>query len=222
MKLKTFKKLLDFLVPRLFDLEVTGLQNFPAEGGGILASNHLSRLDAPLALYVIKRDDVSALVAEKYQQNIILSMFINAVNGIYIDRSKADYSAFNAGVKYIKEGHILGVAPEGTRSDTRGLIEAKTGIALLALKTDAPIIPLAFIGTEHGVKKLLRFQRPHVRLRFGMPFKLPPMGDMSRSEYVKQSTDEIMCRIAALLPEEYRGVYRNHPRLKELLHAQPA
>jgi len=219
---KTLRKIMRFLVPRLIDLETTGLQNFPATGSGILAANHLSRLDAPIALSVIQRDDVTALVAEKYQTNILLSWFTNSGRGIYIDRSKADYGAFNAAVKYIKDGHVLGVAPEGTRSGTRELIEGKSGIVLMALKADALIIPLAFIGTEYAVKKILRLQRPRVRLRFGMPFKLPPINQADRSEYVKRNTDEIMCRIASLLPEEYRGVYRNHPRLKELLHAQPA
>jgi 1-acyl-sn-glycerol-3-phosphate acyltransferase len=75
-------------------------------------------------------------------------------------------------------------------------------------------------GSEQTFPKLARLQRAHIVARFGPMFTLPPLERDNREEQMKQQTDEIMCRIAALLPESYRGFYADHPRLKELLDEQ--
>jgi 1-acyl-sn-glycerol-3-phosphate acyltransferase len=111
------------------------------------------------------------------------------------------------------------VAPEGTRSPTGALIPAKEGVSYLASSSEAVVIPCALTGTESLAHHWLRLRRPRVTVRIGKTFKLPPLDRTRREQQLKEGTDEIMCRIAALLPSKYWGVYADHPRLKELLAA---
>jgi 1-acyl-sn-glycerol-3-phosphate acyltransferase len=115
----------------------------------------------------------------------------------------------------------LVIAPEGTRSRTGSLIEAKPGASYLATKLDRPIVPVGITGTEDQalLGNLKKLRRGSIVVTAGPSFTLPPLPKENRDEALKQYTDEIMCHIAALLPEKYRGVYANHPRLKELLQA---
>jgi 1-acyl-sn-glycerol-3-phosphate acyltransferase len=102
------------------------------------------------------------------------------------------------------------------------LIEAKPGVSYLATKLNRPIVPVAITGTEDKnlFGNLKRLRRSHITLTAGQVFSLPPLPRQNRDEVLKRYTDEIMCHIAALLPEKYRGVYANHPRLKELLESK--
>jgi 1-acyl-sn-glycerol-3-phosphate acyltransferase len=206
-----------FLVALLTRLETEGLENVPAEGGAILAANHLSRIDSPLIFALIERKDVTGLVADKYQNNVLLRPLIDAVGGIWINREQADFQALRAAMEFLQNGGLLGIAPEGTRSRTGALRQAKTGVAYLAYKAGVPIIPVAIWGTEKTFKELKCLRRAHIKVRVGKPFILPPLNRGDRSGSLQKNTDELVCRIAALLPSEYRGVYADHPRLQELL-----
>jgi 1-acyl-sn-glycerol-3-phosphate acyltransferase len=129
-------------------------------------------------------------------------------------------------IRLMEDGNLLAISPEGTRSRVGSLIEAKPGVTYLATKLNRPIVPVGITGTEDKVilGNLKRLRRSHITITAGPHFTLPPVPRESRDEMLKQYTDEIMCRIAALLPEKYRGVYAEHPRLKELLapHASPS
>jgi 1-acyl-sn-glycerol-3-phosphate acyltransferase len=209
--------LVRFLFYLLCRLEVLGLENIPPQGGAILAANHLSRLDSALVFAVVKRRDVTALVADTYRHNWLLRPLIEAVHGIWINREQADFQALRAARDYLRQGGLLGIAPEGTRSRSGALKEAKTGVAYLADKANVPVVPVALWGTETAVARLLSLRRPDLHIRFGQPFCLPPLAPGDRSAALQRNTDEIMCRIAALLPPAYRGVYADHPRLAQLL-----
>ena len=96
-------------------------------------------------------------------------------------------------------------------------MHAKTGAANLASKSAAPILPMSITGTETVPTDLRRLRRPHLTVRIGHPFTLPPIDRRQRDADLQRNTDEIMCQIAALLPPKYRGAYANHPRLQTLL-----
>lgn len=217
MKRRTLFNIVRFLLHHLTRCEYVGIENLPKEGGVILATNHLSQLDTPVLMLNPGRPDITALVTTKYQSFLFMRWFINTANGIWIDRTKADFTAFRAAIDELRKGKVLGIAPEGTRSRDYQLQQGKPGTILLALKTDAPIVPVAITGTETGFHKIFRFQKPHFTIRVGKPFHLPALSRDNREEAMQELTDEIMCRIAVMLPEEYRGFYRNHPRVKELL-----
>jgi 1-acyl-sn-glycerol-3-phosphate acyltransferase len=176
----------------------------------------MSRIDTAILLVNGVRDDLSALVADKYKSRPFFRFLINSLEGIWIDRSKADFSAFRDAIRLLKDGFALGIAPEGTRSRTGQLIEGKSGTVILAAKSGSPIVPVAISGTEDAMQKILHFKRPHIIAHFGPAFNLPELERENRNELLKEQTDEIMCRIAVLLPEKYHGYYANHPRLKEL------
>jgi 1-acyl-sn-glycerol-3-phosphate acyltransferase len=121
----------------------------------------------------------------------------------------------------MKQGEVLVITPEGTRSKVGHLIEGKQGVSYLAAKLGYPILPAAITGSFDPLffGQLKRLKRPHVTVTIGPMFNLPPLPSESqgREEALKRDTDEIMCRLAVILPEEFRGVYADHPRLKELL-----
>lgn len=206
-----------FLFNLLSHVHVQGIENIPRQGGAILASNHLGRLDAPLGFCLLERQDSTSLVADKYKNSPFFRWIVDTTGGIWINREDADLPAMRAARDLLKKGGLLGIAPEGTRSRNGKLGPAKTGVAYLADKVDVPIIPIAIYGTEKAFQELYRFKRPHLYVNFGEPFYLPPLDRKDREAGMQRNTDEIMCRIAAMLPEEYRGVYENHARLQELL-----
>jgi 1-acyl-sn-glycerol-3-phosphate acyltransferase len=222
MQRKTLRSVVRFLFKNLSHLEVIGLENLPSDEGYLLAVNHLGRLDAPLVFSLIERERLSALVADKYQSSPFFRWIVNQVNGIWINRDEADIRALKAARDYLKAGGVLGIAPEGTRSQTGELQEAKTGVAFLADRANVPVIPVGISGTQKALSELLHLRRPEIRIVFGEPLKLQPIDRRKRAADLQRNSDEIMCRIAALLPSEYRGVYQNHPRLQELLAGQAA
>jgi 1-acyl-sn-glycerol-3-phosphate acyltransferase len=119
----------------------------------------------------------------------------------------------------MKQGGILVIAPEGTRSKTEALQPAKMGVAFLAGKSRYPVLPVAVTGTEDRLIKenLRHFRRSRITATAADLMYIDIPKGKGREEAMRQATDEIMCQIAALLPENYRGVYADHPRLKELL-----
>jgi len=215
--LSIFRLIVGFLFRLLTKIECRGSENIPDEGAAILALNHLSRLDSPLILILTQRVDISGLVAVNYRNNPISRWLVNLIGGIWINREQADFQALKEAKRYLDNGGLLGVAPEGTRSKTKSLLPGKTGIAFLAEKTKVPIIPVAISGTEKIFTKLSHFRRPEIKIQFGEAFRLEPISRSQRDASLKKNTDEIMCRIAVMLPEAYRGVYKDHPRLEELL-----
>lgn len=213
------RSLFRFLFGLLTRVEVIGLEKVPPQGGCILATNHLSRLDPPLLFMLIERDDLTALVADKYQKMPFISWFVNTLKGIWIHREDADFGALKDACRYLQQGGLLGIAPEGTRSRSKGLLPGKPGVVYLADKASVPVVPVAISGTEGAIFKILTLRRPKIRAVFGDPIHFPPVDRKQRDEILQRNTDEILCRIAALLPAEYRGVYADHPRLKEILAA---
>ena len=136
-----------------------------------------------------------------------------------MDRFNPDLKALRKMIALMEEGKCLVIAPEGTRSRVGSLNEGKPGVAYLAARSGFPIVPVAITGTADPVilGNVKRLRKSNITLTGGKPFIIPPLPKTNRDEALKNYTDEIMCQIAALLPERYRGVYANHARLKELL-----
>jgi 1-acyl-sn-glycerol-3-phosphate acyltransferase len=146
---------------------------------------------------------------------------VRLVDGIFIDRYNADFGAVRETLRRLKKGGILAMTPEGTRSSSGNLIAGKPGGIYLAWKAGVPVVPVAVVGSEDAVveRRLKRFCRLQIRITAGTPFRLPAEATSDRDEAMRRYTDEVMCRIAALLPAGRRGVYTDHPRLTELLNA---
>ena len=187
------------------------------EGGLVLTANHLGFLDGFMIYYVTWREDVIVPVAEHWQDQAWSRLLVKAMNAIFVDRYNADVSAVRETLRRLRKGGMLCLAPEGTRSRTGGLAEPRDGAAYLAMKVGVPVVPVAFTGTEdpYVIDCFKHFRRPVINLTFGEPFMPPKLPKENRDEAVAAFSEEIMLRIAALLPESYRGVFVDHPRMKE-------
>lgn len=218
-------RLLSLLIRVLFRLvarvRISGYEYLPTTHNFIIASNHLGLVDALLVYYALDRWDLCVMVGEKWREKALFRFLGRHLNFIFIDRFNPDLKALREVIARMKAGQVLVIAPEGTRSRTGALIEGKPGGSYLAAKLGYPIIPVAITGTPDRVVlgHLKRLRRAPVTITAGETFSLPelPPGSRDREKILKDYTDEIMCRIAVLLPEQYRGVYAGHPRLKELL-----
>ncbi len=211
-----------FLIDRVARVEIRGLENVPQDSSFVIASNHLGFIDTFMVFYAVKRRDLFVMIGEKWGKNRFFHWIGKYFNFIFIDRFNPDLKALRDVIGRMKAGQVLVIAPEGTRSRTGALIEGKPGVSYLAAKLGYPIVPAAITGTPDRVilDHLKRLKRAPVTLTGGPTFRLPPLPVKDREKALVEYTDEIMCRIAALLPEERRGFYAGHPRLKELLGAQ--
>ena len=214
---RIFCAVFGFLFFLLTRVRVHGRENLPQHQGYIAAANHLSVIEVPLVYCLINRYDVTGLVAKKHQKNAFFRWIIHLMDGIWLNREEIDTTALRAARDHLRSGGVLGIAPEGTRSQTGALIEAKTGVAFLADQAQVPIVPVAVSGTWQITSQIMKFKRPVIIVNFGQPFTLPAVNRRSRDLDLQNNTDEIMCQIAAMLPPENRGFYSEYPRVKELL-----
>jgi 1-acyl-sn-glycerol-3-phosphate acyltransferase len=203
------------------NIEICGKENLPLTGGMIISSNHIGILDIIMVYYGIERTDLFIPVAEKWEKIGWIRWLGRQLNFLFIDRYNPDLKAMRKMIALMKDGKCLVIAPEGTRSLTGALIEGKPGVAYLAARSGFPVIPVAITGTEDEVIKanVKKFRKSNITLTGGKPFIIPPLPKKNRDEALQKYTDEIMCQMAAILPDSYRGVYAEHPRLKELLES---
>ena len=201
------------------DIKVYDVERVPASGGFVIATNHIGIIDIAMFHYQFDRFDMFIPVAEKWEKVGWIRFLGKNLNFLFVDRYNADLKAMRKMIGLMETGNSLVIAPEGTRSRTGGLIEGKSGVAFLAARSGFPVVPVAITGTEDKVlfDNLKHFRRSKIALMVGQPFTLPPIPKTDREAALLRYTDEIMCQIAAILPERYRGVYAEHPRLKELL-----
>ncbi len=217
MSCETLWSILNFLLRLVSHVEYYGLEHLPKEGAVIVATNHMSRMDTLFLFINPARPDITALVADKYLKYPVFNWILKIGGVIWLDRDKADFGAFRKAAEALKAGAAMGIAPEGTRSTIGQLQEGKPGVALLGARTQTEIVPVGIAGTESFFRKLLTLRRPHVMVRFGPPLILAPLQRETRDEQLKSDTQEIMIRIASLLPPAYWGYYEGNPRLKEYL-----
>lgn len=198
---------------------IVGYENLPPGGGFVIATNHLGFLDAPLAIYGLDQWNLFIPVAEKWKDVPVFRWLGKYFNFIFIDRFNPDLKSMREMIRRMDEGQTLIIAPEGTRARNEKMAQGKPGAAYLTSRMGWSIAPVALIGTEDRVllSNLKRLRRTRIDIIIGKTFTLPPFPKENRDEVLQQYTDEIMCRVAVLLPEKYRGYYAEHPRLKELL-----
>lgn len=196
--------------------EVIGRERVPREGGVIVVSNHLNNADPPMVARAVGRPVVFMAKHEMLKLPVVGFLF-RAWGAFPVHRGEADLAALRAASEVVRRGEMLMMFPEGTRSRTGGLGKGHPGTALIALRTGAPVLPVAITGTE-AIRWPSFFFKPrsvrHVRVVIGEPFQLE-RGPRVDTAAVNGATDEIMHRIAALLPPPYRGEYATTPAPSE-------
>ncbi len=209
-------KIVKWLYVNFTHVTVENEELMPKAGPVIITLNHLSRLDFPALIMLERYNDIYCVAADSYRNFPVFGKFINDSDMIWIDRTKADFAAMKRIMTELKNGNIIALAPEGTRSKTQSLLQGKEGVTMIASKTHMPLISLAMIGTEKWMDEIKHFRKPRITIRLGPVFEIPRIDPDNREESLRAATDEVMCRIAALLPEHYHGVYKGNPRIKEL------
>jgi 1-acyl-sn-glycerol-3-phosphate acyltransferase len=192
-----------------------GLENIPETGPAIIASNHLSFLDSIFMPLLVPRR-VTFLAKSDYftepgLKGLLKKMFFTGVGQVPIDRSggRASHAALDTGIDILKEGKLLGIYPEGTRSPDGRLYRGKVGVARMALEAGVPVIPVAMIGTfevQPQGKVVPRIKR--IGMRFGAPLDFSRYAGLEDDRFVLRSmTDEIMYELMLLSNQEYVDIY---------------
>jgi 1-acyl-sn-glycerol-3-phosphate acyltransferase len=189
-----------------------GRENVPATGAAILASNHLSAADWIYMPLSLKRRVTFLAKAEYFNgpglKGFLQRVFFAGSGQVPIDRTDASAAedAIRTGIGILKQGKLLGIYPEGTRSPDGRLYRGKTGVARMTLETGAPVIPVAMV---YGTRKLpFGRKMPRVLVRFGTPLDFSRYAGLSGDRFVERSiTDEILYEIMMLSGQEYVDVY---------------
>ncbi len=211
------------ILPLFADIEVRGDISKLPKGGYMLASNHLGRLDSLVVYYLIDNDDLIHPLTDKYKKQFLARIIASWLKVTWLTRGQADMKAIREFIARLKNGGVMVIAPEGTRSKTVSLLKAEPGAVYIANAAQVGIIPVALTGTEDAdvVARLKKFKKLKITITAGDELYFPPdiksVKGVERDVLLQSSMDEVMCRIAAMLPESYRGYYKDFPRVKELL-----
>lgn len=216
----------------LFKLTITGRENLPPGGPLILIANHFSWFEAPLIALNLPYKPVY-MGATELQEYRILKLLFYAFEAIPVWRGQVDRKAFKQALAVLQQGGVLGIMPEGGidleirdrtmqgektahtgngRFSRNTLISARPGAAYLAVKSQAPILPIVFLGTENTLNNIRCLRRTPVMMIIGPVFgpltAEPTTADRShKRQYLDNLGDQMMYQLAALLPPENRGSY---------------
>ena len=207
MLFQRFAKLVLRLLMRvLLRVRVTGLEHLPRSGRLIVMMNHIHALDPMLVTAVLPRDIVLMSKIENLRLPF-LGLIVKWYGSFPIRRGEADLQAVRRSLQVLESDQALLMAPEGTRSKTGGLQPAHDGMALVAARTNTPILPVAISGDEAFYRNLRHLRRTPVEITIGEPFILANHEGQPGRAQLRQMTREAMYQLAALLPPSYRGVY---------------
>jgi 1-acyl-sn-glycerol-3-phosphate acyltransferase len=199
-----FFRLLTSLICRIDDTELTKV---PAQGPVIVYTNHVNMVEIPIIYTCLQPRKLRGMLLADRWKIPLINWALNVAGAIPLHRGKADVHAIRMGLKALAEGKFLIISPEGTRSHDGRLQAAQPGVVLLALHSAATLVPVGYYGAECYMDNLKKLQRTDFHLRVGQPFRLNARGKRVSHQVRKQMLDELMYRLAVVLPAQYRGVY---------------
>lgn len=211
------KKIVNNYLKKYANINIQGSENLKEiKIPTIFICNHLSNSDGLVLDKALKEIDPTFVAGVKLSNHAITNIGINVIKTTNIKPNTADKDGLKKIIKLVNQGTSLMIFPEGTRSRGSSLIEAKKGILLIARMTGAPIIPIGLYGTEkllpinkEGNMGAEIFNYADVHINIGKQFEFPKrLKAQNKKEYEEFATTYIMKKIAELLPENYRGVYK--------------
>ena len=192
-------------------IDAAQLERVPHTGPLIIVVNHISRLEVPIVYTHMHPRPMAAFAKAETWENPLLGPLANLWGAIPLHRGEADTGAFHRGLEALANGQIVVIAPEGTRSGNGRLQRGLPGVVLLAMRSGAPLLPMAHHGGEKFRDNLRRLRRTDFHIVVGEPFMLSPGDRHVNREFRQELADALMYRIAALLPAAYQGVYAEAP-----------
>ncbi|MFP3854020.1 MAG: lysophospholipid acyltransferase family protein [Anaerolineales bacterium] len=188
--------------PVIYDLDVSGANNCPMEGGVILAANHVNILDVfPLQLAVPR--PIFFMAKEELHRNRALDPLLRRLGSFPVKRGRYDDWALDYARQLLDKERLLGMFPEGTRTHGHGLAPGKTGAARLSIQTGCPLLPAGISGIEQGLG--IGKNKMRITIRIGSTLRA------RQGEGPVELTDRLMYNIASLLPKDLRGAYTSAP-----------
>ena len=197
-----FKIILTPIFKLFYPLEVKGLENLPGEGGVILASNHSSYFD-PIHLGLAVPRNIRWIAKKSFFDVWWLGWFFKVTGCLPVNSEKANVETIKGALLVLREGEMLGIFPEGSRSRSGKLMSGELGVALLALRSGAPVVPVAIDGAFEAYPPDAKFPKPRrIKLRFGQPlvFSAVKRGKTDK-EILKAVTEKVMKNIKELMDE---------------------
>jgi 1-acyl-sn-glycerol-3-phosphate acyltransferase len=188
------------------------LRRVPQHGPLIIVANHINFVETPLALVRLRPRPATGFAKAEWWRNPVMRWLFTMWGAIPLRRGEGDVEAFRQAFQALADGKIMVLAPEGTRSGTGRLKRGQPGVALLALRSGAPILPLGFYGYEDLWRNMARLRRTDFHVVIGRPFRVRPLEGRATPAIRQAIADQIMCQIASLLPERYRGEYAEPSR----------
>ncbi|MBN1440129.1 MAG: 1-acyl-sn-glycerol-3-phosphate acyltransferase [Anaerolineales bacterium] len=183
------------------------LARIPHQGPLLIVANHVNFLDVPIFYTHLIPRSVTGFAKIETWKNPAIGLLFSLGGAIPIRRGVVDRTAFGRARDALRAGRILAIAPEGTRSGDGRLQKAQTGVSVLALESGAPVLPVAYYGGENFRRNIVRLVRTDFHFRVGTPFRVRLEGGRPTREARENITADIMYRLAALMPPEYRGHY---------------
>jgi len=192
----------------LCSIRIEGRQNVPSGGGYLVSSNHLSIIDPPFVVAFWPRPLETAGAVEILERPF-QGQLMRWYGGIPVHRGEIDRELLNELVRRLKAGYPVMMDPEGRRSHSAGMQDARPGVAYIAARAGVPVVPVGITGAEAAAQAWRRFRRGRLIMKIGKPVVLPAVDlrSPSRKAALRANTDRLMHAIAELLPEAYRGIY---------------
>jgi len=195
------------LVALLFRVDDSQMTKVPKTGPLIIVTNHINAFEIPVLHLRLQPRRVTGLAKAEAWKNPVFAWLYNLWEVIPIHRGRPDLTAIRRSIDVLCSNSILSIAPEGTRSHHGRLQKGHSGVVTLALRSKAPILPIVFYGGEALKHNVRRFRRTPFHIVVGEPFSLNNGQRATTHAERQELTDEIMYKLAALLPPEYRGEY---------------
>jgi len=214
---KIVAAIVKFATSILCRIDAPDIYKIPERGPLIVISNHTGQLEVAVFFGHLQPRPMTGWAKMEAWDNAFLNWLFNIWGLIPVRRGEADTSSLRKAIKALEDGYIFGIAPEGTRNKTGKLNRARPGAVMLAIHSGAPILPVAHWGGEDFLKNLPRFKRTDFHIRVGEPFRLRLDGLKVSREIRQQLADEMMIRLAELLPTEYQGAYEKVTRNEKIL-----
>jgi 1-acyl-sn-glycerol-3-phosphate acyltransferase len=184
----------------LTDTRITGEQNMPTKGPALLVGNHIAMIET-LLMIMYSPLGTEMLAAGDVPLEPPFAPLIHSWGVLQINRGNVDRQGMEAALDVLKQGGILGIFPEGGVWDTT-VKQARTGVAWLSMKGNAPIIPIGFGGLEGAFAKIARLQRPRLTMNIGEALPPVTVEGRNRKTALEDAANAVMRRIEALMPED--------------------
>ncbi len=199
------------LFPIFFRLNLEALEKIPKSGPMMLILNHPSRYEGPMAYVFLKPRRTIALAKQQLWQRRSVGWLMNMWQAIPVGENGIDRRSMEQCFEVLDQGDFLCIAPEGTRTNDGNLRQGKAGTAYIAWKKQVPVMPLVTVGFEKFSYCIRRLKRTPVHIAVGDPFVVEYEGTRLPAEVRQEIADEMMLRIAQLMPKSYWGYYAEYP-----------